>query len=1207
MSGVHVPWRFRGAANAAFGGITALEFDRTCDLLWLGDSYGNIMSFAPVQPATEEVGWSTYSAFRPFGEVACQHIQFLNNGQETLVAFAANNRLRVTKRGGTTVLNSEIPNHIQRRITYFQTDFKSGAMYVAGDTSGVQMVALEAPGDWVTSSTVEGATTALRFGEQWLAVGSSTGHVLLKDIRTLETMHNFKPFASRVTAIAGDGVHMWAASAERSVTSTVVKIFDTRNMSEPVTTISGIHGGSVAALRVYHDKAANAERAMLVTPQGFHQLQLDCSAPVFSSVGIEGGSCTTGAVTRNGIGAVLGNDKGYLLALSSTSHGDTFSNHDHPHPAPQPKSSNDHHVWSQSSSNRGQLDSGFDYDVPEVDLASSWPKPNYMILAAEGKLRNMNLRIAPGQAMVNTWGLTRADLYVTDPKDKVSLVIPNPYPYNDDLGDDPSKVQQLLQELRKCKRSAIRAKGDTNGLYAKQEEALQACYGNTSQTQFNWAAYNSSREVVGVDNSQPESWISPLLQSLYLCHAPYYPVRKALVHHVCKKEYCVTCEVAIMFANMMTISATGGAPVVQCASLIRTMYQIPEFVESGVFLPSQDREHAVAKMHRAQKLLFEAFDRDLRCAEYRFEGSAADGSAGVDMENLMVSYFGTEFQSMRNYIPPRFYWEVPASATKVDEGLQHLLKQLESYNGDQVQIKRLPPIIVLLLNPEHGSLKPPTSLKFSRPPKEEFNYVLCSNVLHLADDADDPGLFCSHHQTGDRENFVLINDYLVSAPQPEELLEAAIPATTPHSVVVTCYALDTFRAPRFLTKDGSGLLTTERPNMFEILGPLLLDDVLAQPLTALRSPNAPPLTPLPATISSVTDIKSGDLVAVDAEYVVLAWANKRPDEPDWIRRQRKPHMSLARVSCILSSRDGDERTIIDDYVHTPEEVLDYVSQYSGIHEGDLDPRRTEQRLTTLKATQFKLRALVDRGVKFVGHGLPQDFRVCNIAVPPHQVIDTLELFHRHGHRKLSLRFLAYVVLGERVQEDEHDSVEDARTSLRLYRKYEEAMTLGVFDTLMDHVLTRGIESNWYVPGECVTAESSATKPRLHHHHRASGHADDDGARTAGDNASNSEIATTCSNDRTPSFLPQEPEYPLEEFADDDATVPETERSDLRNDFTDRDDAGCEEAADDVDDNSTQDDAADDDNDERNTQATTDSTNDGYDEGRLILDESPLLE
>ena len=207
-------------------------------------------------------------------------------------------------------------------------------------------------------------------------------------------------------------------------------------------------------------------------------------------------------------------------------------------------------------------------------------------------------------------------------------------------------------------------------------------------------------------------------------------------------------------------------------------------------------------------------------------------------------------------------------------------------------------------------------------------------------------------------------------------------------------------------------------------------------------------------------------VAIDTEFVALQQEEieiKADGEREIVRPTR---LGLARVSVLRGSGVDEGLPFINDYITITEPVVDYLTKWSGVQNGDLDPRYSTHNLVPLKVAYKKLWLLLNLGCIFIGHGLAKDFRTINIHVPKSQVLDTVDLFYiRARQRKLSLRFLAWYLLKEDIQQETHDSIEDARTALRLWRKFEEFRDAGIVDTMIEEVYREGKKWGYKPPGE----------------------------------------------------------------------------------------------------------------------------------------------
>ncbi|KAG0356532.1 poly(A)-specific ribonuclease [Podila minutissima] len=210
------------------------------------------------------------------------------------------------------------------------------------------------------------------------------------------------------------------------------------------------------------------------------------------------------------------------------------------------------------------------------------------------------------------------------------------------------------------------------------------------------------------------------------------------------------------------------------------------------------------------------------------------------------------------------------------------------------------------------------------------------------------------------------------------------------------------------------------------------------------------------------------LIAIDTEFVALSREETEIRSDGTKSLLRPPRMSLARVS-VLRGNEGPLEYVpfIDDYIATSEPVVDYLTEFSGIQPGDLDPSLSKHTLVPLKVAYKRLRVLVDMGCIFVGHGLRQDFRIINILVPPEQVKDTVDIFHiKNRQRKISLRFLVWYLLHQDIQSETHNSIEDARTALALYKKHLELIEQGIFQEVLEDIYNEGRKNNWKpIPGQ----------------------------------------------------------------------------------------------------------------------------------------------
>jgi len=310
------------------------------------------------------------------------------------------------------------------------------------------------------------------------------------------------------------------------------------------------------------------------------------------------------------------------------------------------------------------------------------------------------------------------------------------------------------------------------------------------------------------------------------------------------------------------------------------------------------------------------------------------------------------------------------------------------------------------------------------------------------------------HAPGENQ-WHLFNDFLVCPTTPEEALRFNNSWKTPSVVCFQVKSANNQIHHGWKDTMDTSILYYD-PRFVQAYYSLILADLRAspgQPSKTYQVLDPEAELPGPETI-----------VAIDAEFVSV----RQPEiemNSDGVRETIRPIVyALARASVVRGQGEHEGLPFIDDYIAIKEPIVDYLTSYSGITYGDLDARTSANTIVPLKVAYKKLWILLNLGCKFLGHGLRQDFRVINIHIPKSQVIDTSDLFIIKRHlRKLSLAFLAWHLLKENIQLETHDSIEDARTALKLYRKYQEFSDAGVLEQILLDIYRVGREVNFRPP------------------------------------------------------------------------------------------------------------------------------------------------
>ncbi|KAL7750989.1 poly(A)-specific ribonuclease [Sorochytrium milnesiophthora] len=1018
----------------------ALAFDDRQELLWVGNQEGRIKSFV-VPP------FAPYTSFRGHDSTVMQMV--MDNRFMSGVVSLAYDGVRVTSRRGIVkwaLTLYDKPSLMNLHAMTFTSVRPTHELLVAGHQPKMVLLNIDR-GSVIREIDAETPdVSVLRRSATHVIVGTTSGQIRFKDPRTLFSVHATTAHSESLSDIAVCGDYVITSGYSNSqgtmYLDPFLKVYDVRTMS-----------------------------AMSAIPSAAHFLKcVPNSTSDFLGVTHEGDVYRGSVKDMSFVQKAQLTTEGYVTAVDIASSSSMLA---------FTTSVGEVHVWSGDNTEPRVNEESDPIEVPSMHV------PPDVTITETTPLSVIGMPYYNERLMSGNWPPTMF-FDVGQPAPDIDPAILATVKMNEFVGYAPKPSHIRRNQVRYGQKPVSE---DSDHLFiSARSKSVEIKYSKYGVEDFDFAyvvslgIHFNKTPFAGLETHLANCYANPLLQALYFA-SDFRVIAEAHCLGSCQRDICLLCEAGFLFkmlrvgqgahcraSNFLSAFAhlpqgallESGAAEVHYSRLIQALcpFVLEQFhKEHFSVVAGRSVDSAPGAMSSPIEQIFSlranvvqvcagcqtstTRTKDVFSVDLQYSPSAPNARTSNTLPELLQSSLGLQ-QSFKAWCETCSKYQNTTQSRNVVELPRMLTISCTSSLQNQIEVWRakaapnsgtkrrfLPQRLMITLNGDVCSVSDASVQAESSAGEggSVAEYQLMSVISEVQVRKERSHLVAEINVSCDAEDseWYLFNDFLVrpvSFDEVTQLPEWKVPALVHYRMVQKTEATTPLSEPEpldlsLLSSDYS-LSDAPLPASTKLLTPQELDAAQAG---------------------------HGFLCAIDAEFVSLS------EEEAEIRSNGTKDVG-----------PDESSPFIDDYILSLEPVQNYLTEFSGIVEGDLDPATSKHHLVSLKTVYTKMRLLVDIGCKFIGHGLKQDFRIINILVPPEQILDTVDIyFIKSMQRKLSLRFLSWYVLGIEIQQESHDSIEDARTALLLYRRHLELVEQGKWAEKLEEIYEVGRRYHYKPP------------------------------------------------------------------------------------------------------------------------------------------------